>query len=359
MSEQSKRPKVFPSNEEKEELEKATKMTENPNQPNEPSPEEKKAAEEMKQRTEQQLKEKRSTLEEQEEKAKQLEQNREVNYGGNNIEPPENPPFAQKEDDSEDDGNNGSSDQKENINVPHDVLPLPSEGKLYPSKKKSIRVAYLTASDENILTSPNLIENGDYIKVLLERKILDDDITYEDLHTGDRNAILIWLRATGYGPEYPVKLTDPSSGEDFETTVDLNNLKSIKLGAEPDKEGLFDFKLPTSGKNIKFKLLSVGDVDEIEKQIEYETSELGSNINNSITYTLSKHIVEIEGNRDQKYIWDFVNSMVVRDSRALRKYIDDNESGIDMNITVRTPGGESYTYFLPIGPKFFWPDLGT
>ena len=42
------------------------------------------------------------------------------------------------------------------------------------------------------------------VEILINRKILEPDLRYEDLLVGDRNAIMIWLRATGYGEMYPV-----------------------------------------------------------------------------------------------------------------------------------------------------------
>ena len=39
-----------------------------------------------------------------------------------------------------------------NLNLPHDVITLPTQGVFYKSKKKSAKVGYLTAVDENILS---------------------------------------------------------------------------------------------------------------------------------------------------------------------------------------------------------------
>ena len=40
--------------------------------------------------------------------------------------------------------------------IPYDIVELPSNGIYYPNKKKTLKVSYLTAADENILTSPNI-----------------------------------------------------------------------------------------------------------------------------------------------------------------------------------------------------------
>ena len=110
--------------------------------------------------------------------------------------------------------------------IPFDVLPLPSKGLLYPGREDTVKVQYLTASDENVLTSQNLIKSGKVLDVLLARKVKDLNMPVGNLLVGDRNAIMIWLRATGYGEKYNVMLTDPNTYEEFEYEVDLNLLKT-------------------------------------------------------------------------------------------------------------------------------------
>ena len=65
--------------------------------------------------------------------------------------------------------------------IAYDVVELPSRGILYENGKKSLRVAYLTAADENILASPNLIQTNAIVNELLKRKILDRDLTVDEL----------------------------------------------------------------------------------------------------------------------------------------------------------------------------------
>jgi hypothetical protein len=241
------------------------------------------------------------------------------------------------------------------INASYDVIPLPSEGKLYPSKKKAIKVAYLTAADENILSNPNLMESGKFLEILINRKVLEPDLRYANLHVGDRNAILIWLRATGFGHEYPIQVFDPKTGEPFEHIIDLSEIKTIPLGAEPDKEGYFDYTTPTSKVPIKFKLLTNSDVDGIETHTEEIKTTLGPEFVEAITYVLEKQIIEVNGDRTIGKIKSFVQTMRAGDSRALRKYIDKIESGVDMQLNIKTPGGESLNTFLPFNLEFFWP----
>jgi hypothetical protein len=240
--------------------------------------------------------------------------------------------------------------------IPFDELELPSKGLLYPGNASTTKVQYLTASDENVLTSPNLIKNGKVLEVLLERKIVDSPIPLKDYLVGDRNAIMIWLRATGYGEIYTVKLTDPTTAEEFEYDVDLSNLSSKELGAEPDENGLFDFELPKSKKKIKFKLLTVGDESAILKKSEMINKKLKTQISNTLTYRLETQIVSVDGNTDKNYISQFVQYMPAYDSLKFREYSDEIEPGIDLTVDVEGPSGETFPSTIPIGLDFFWPN---
>jgi hypothetical protein len=242
------------------------------------------------------------------------------------------------------------------MNQPYDVIPLPSEGKLYKNKKSKVKVAFLTAADENLLTSPNLLSSDDFLEILINRKLLEYDLRYKDLLPGDRDAIMIWLRSTGYGEMYPVTVLDENDIP-FETEIDLSTLKVKNLNIEPDADGLFTFTLPLSRAVVRFKLLTMGEIEELVKLSEF-LKEKNNLINTEPTLILENQIVEINGNRDKDYISDFIDTMRLMDSKKLRNYINSIECGIDTNVTFGTPGGGSVTRFLPFTIKFFWPDFG-
>jgi hypothetical protein len=249
-----------------------------------------------------------------------------------------------------------SNENQTNFEIPFDVIELPSKGLLYPGKNNTVKVQYLTAADENVLTSPNLIKNGKVLDVLLERKLKDSPIPVRDMLIGDRNSIMIWLRATGYGEIYPVKLTDPNTYEEFEYDIDLSTLKSKSLNAEPDENGLFDFELPKSGKKIKFKLLTVGDESNIIKTAEMREKKLKTQISNTLTYRLEAQIQSIDGNTDRNFISQYIQYMPAFDSLKFREYSDSIEPGIDMEVEVEGPSGETFPVTVQLGLDFFWPN---
>lgn len=243
----------------------------------------------------------------------------------------------------------------EEYKVPYDVIELPSQGLLYENKKSSIKVEYLTAYDENVLTSPNLLNSGKVLDVLLERKVKDLGFDVENLLSGDRMAILLFLRTTGLGNEYEQMVFD-STGSLVKGTVDLTEIKSKPLTVKPDEKNEFDFELPISKKKIKFRLLTQKDENEI-KTIDEKLMEKNNNITSENSLRLERSIMEIDGVRDKMKISHTLKNLSLLDVRKFNKYITEIEPGLDLNITARTQGGESVSTFLRFGRTFWNPEV--
>lgn len=282
-------------------------------------------------------------------------------------------------------------------NLASDVIQLPSNGECYRSKTTHVQVAYLTAYDENIITSPNLYKDGLVIDFILKNKILSSDINVDDLVSGDADAIILFLRATSYGPEFPIVVNDPDTGEQIETTVDLTTLKPRDFKLVGDENGWFEYETPLRKDKIKFRYLTRKQEKQLRKVTELETigtkasmldreretllaaimndkyinetdkkviraatktmetwSKKLKEVNNSeftkmMTNNLQLQIMSVNGNMDRDYIRRYINQMPARDSLMLRKYINDNRPGIDFDIEVERPeslGGGSFKTFL-------------
>lgn len=139
------------------------------------------------------------------------------------------------------------------FDVPVESITLPSNGLVYPlghplSNEDAIEIKAMTAKEEDLLSSRALIKNGTVISALLKSCILNKLIDPDDMLAGDRNAILIGIRVTGYGSDYAVRISCPSCDKDFENTFSLNGLKIKRLTQKPLKENtnIFDFTLPAS-----------------------------------------------------------------------------------------------------------------
>ena len=245
----------------------------------------------------------------------------------------------------------------EEYKIPYDIVELPSQGLLYDNKKSTVKVEYLTAYDENILTSPNIINSGKVIDVLLERKVKDLNFNPNDLLEGDRMAILLFLRATAFGELYIQPVLDPKTRKVVEGEINLSELGQKKLDVSPDKNNEFDFNLPKCEKNVKFRFLTGNDEDEINKNDEELMSRSGNDISTKTTLRLEKSIMEIDGMRDKIKLSNIIKNLTIPDIRALNKYITDLEPGIEFKTRARIPGGGSVDTFLRINKNFFWPDL--
>ena len=149
--------------------------------------------------------------------------------------------------------------------VQFDVIPLPSKGEVYKNKLSGVQVAYLTANDENMFVSPNLYRNGLLVDFLLTEKILEDGVEPSELLDGDRDAIILWLRATGYGNEFPITAKDSETGVEFDSVIDLSDIKFKEFNLKSDENGYFDYELPLSKDLIKFKFLNHREVEELKK----------------------------------------------------------------------------------------------
>jgi hypothetical protein len=241
--------------------------------------------------------------------------------------------------------------------IPTETVTLPSKGLLYPKEsplsKGEIEMKYMTAKEEDILTNANYLRNGTVLDKLLQALIVDD-INYNDLLIGDKNAIMVAARILGYGKDYTIN----HNGK--EVIVDLSQLKDKTLNEELFEKGVneFTFNLPKSGNVVTFKLLTHGDEKKIEAEIK-GLQKIKPDSSPDVTTRLKYMITSVNGEREQKSIRDFIDTyLLAPDARALRQYY--NQISPDINLKF-IPDDENYTgegIDIPIGFNFFWPDFG-
>jgi len=240
-------------------------------------------------------------------------------------------------------------------NIAYDVVVLPSRGIHYPNNKKSVKVAYLTAADENILASPNIVQTNQIVSELLKRKVLDKDINIDDLVDEDRQSILIFLRNTAFGSEYSVTLTDPKTNKEFNTTIDISDLNFKEFNLNPDSNGEYKYFMEKSKIEITFKFLNQKQENDLK---EIEKSWNGIGIAPIITKRLETMIKSVQGNREMMNIHNFVQNLPIIDSQNFRKYVNDNKPGLDLMRTVKAPSGEDVQFYIGFGVEFFRPFYG-
>jgi hypothetical protein len=235
--------------------------------------------------------------------------------------------------------------------LPHDIVKLPSNGIFYKSKKKSLKVGYLTASDENLLLADNQ-NTYNLITTLLRNKIYEPDVKPEDLLEGDIQAILIFLRNTAFGPEYNISTVDTETNKVFDTTVLLDELFIRQPEIAPEDDGYFNITLPKSGIKAKIKPLTYGEILEIENMADkYPVGRVAP----KQTWKLNKMILEMNDSSDRGEISKIVESLPISDAKYIRKFIENNEPKLDLVKKIITPSGKETTVNFGLGVEFFRP----
>jgi hypothetical protein len=238
--------------------------------------------------------------------------------------------------------------------IAYDIVELPSHGISYSNGKKSLKVAYLTAADENILTSPNLLQSQKVVDELLKRKILDKDFNTEDLIEEDKQAILIFLRNTAFGSEYKLNLLDPKTNTNFETIIDLSVLKTKEFNLNADSNGEYEFFLPITKKKITFKYLT----NKQENELELIKNSSQDTILPLSTKKLEMMIKSVDSNRDPMAIYQFIQNLPIKDSHEFKKFASQNKPGLDLIVEVIAPSGEKVPVLVDFGVEFFRPFYG-
>jgi hypothetical protein len=192
---------------------------------------------------------------------------------------------------------------------------------------------------------------NDMTTTLLRSKIYEPDLKVEDMLEGDVEAVLIFLRNTGFGPEINLNLIDPSTRKSFQATVPLDELNVIN-GQIPNEDGSFIIQLPKSQVTVKLRPLTYGEVLEISK---LEESYPKGRVVPKVTWRLQKEIIEVNGTTDKAEIAKFVEQMPILDSKFIRKFMNDNEPRLDLSRVVITPSGEKMTVNVGFGVDFFRP----
>jgi hypothetical protein len=238
-----------------------------------------------------------------------------------------------------------------------EIIELPSKGKLYPEghpcSDGKIEVKYMTAKEEDILTSANLVKKGIVIDRLLDSLILTPNVRGDDLLIGDKNALMVAARILAYGPEYACELTDPDTGEKQDYTFNLADcpFKHVEDGVT---ENLFDFTLPISKKKIKFSLLTGKDERLIGEDLK-ASKKTGTGISPELTTRFRYIIKEVEGDNSPAVINNIAQNILARDSMALREEITRVQPDIQLKQYIEL-GGETVEVDIPMTVTFFWPN---
>ena len=246
---------------------------------------------------------------------------------------------------------------------PVETINLPSGGKYYPEGHPlrenggQLEMKYMTAKEEDILTSTNLIQNGTVLDRLLDSIVVHDGVKPTDLTTGDVNAVLIAARVLAYGKDYEVQIPCSGCGTTVNHEVDLTQLESPDKLVDADDDGHHQFTTD-SGLDIVIKPLLRGEELDIEKNNRIVDTKYNKKNSSEVTSRLRTIIVSINGETDKNALISMVNNLVVKDSKKVRDELTKINPTVDTTIEITCDNcGHTIIGGMPIGVDFFWPDI--
>ena len=247
---------------------------------------------------------------------------------------------------------------EQKYDFPTEVLDLPSKGLVYPKEHPlasgRITIKYMTAKEEDILSSQNLIKKCIVLDKLFE-SIIVDKIDAKDIVIGDKNAIILATRLLGYGPDYSMKFYSSVTGDSIQTVVDLSKVQTKEVDFSLFKnKNEFEFTTPLGKNKLNFKLLTHGDELAVEKDIQ-ALEKLNKDGSFEITTRLRYMIKSVDGNSDISAINKYITGMLARDSKALRDYVKNISPDMDMTFEYTHQTGEVEALPITMGVNFFWP----
>lgn len=258
-----------------------------------------------------------------------------------------------------------AEETKKNL-FPTNVVPLPSKGLFYPEDHPLatgfVEIKYMTAKEEDILTTESYIKTGVVIDKLLQSLIVTK-FNYNDLLVGDKNAIMVAARVYGYGANYEMEITTPS-GTQQKITINLEELEHKEFNEDLissyRENGCLEYILPLSGVKIQFKLLTVNDLALIDQRLKkHKTNVAKGQRDIQLTTRLMQMVQSVDGNEDRNFIKLFVeNELTAIDARSFRQFVQEIQPDIDMSVDViDEETGDSFRTDVTFGPQFFWPDV--
>lgn len=248
-----------------------------------------------------------------------------------------------------------------NYDFPTEVISLPSQGKCYPEgnplSSGQVEIKYMTAKEEEILSSQNLIRKGVVLDKLFESIIVDRSINVDDIVLGDKNAIMLAARILGYGPQYIVQITD-EMGDTNDVTVDLGKVQTKEIDFDKlSRENKYTFKTST-GVELEWRFLTHGDEKKIDIDVKaMQRLNKASETSSELTTRYRYMITSVNGDSSTSAITKFINTQfLTRDTRDFRKHINSLQPDINMEFEYENPNtGEVEVRPIPMGVGFFWP----
>lgn len=269
----------------------------------------------------------------------------------------------------------GVANQQDNTNntdlgwaQPTEFVDLPSRGRFYGSSHPlhnadTVEIRYMTARDEDILSSRSYIQKGIVLDKLIESILVDKRIKADDLLVGDKNAIVVHARISGYGSDYETEVTCAACSTAQRHAFDLEDYNIVDSAevletteATLTEHGTFLIHLPLMEVDVEVKLLTGRDQNRFLRESQRKRKKKMDA--SGITDQLRTFIKSIDGETDPITMQKFIFDMPARDARHLRSVYTGLMPNIDLTQEFTCENcGHVADLEVPLGPNFFWPDL--
>ena len=251
--------------------------------------------------------------------------------------------------------------------TPTEFVEIPSKGEFYPEGHplhgvETIEIRHMTAKDEDILTSKTLLKKGVALDRMLKNIMIDKRIDTSTMLVGDKNALIVASRISGYGADYQTKVQCPNCGPTNEPVFDLNETSLTDVAIYQELESVqrvgqyYDILLPRSGVTVRTRLLT--GVDE-ERQARNSRMAKRAGVKKdeqTLTGQFRQFIIAVNGDSTQKSISAFIDAMPASDSRFLRTTYKAITPNVDMHMLFECEACDYDSVMeVPFTADFFWP----
>jgi hypothetical protein len=261
---------------------------------------------------------------------------------------------------------NESGDSPFSFVIPTEFVELPSKGRYYAENHplhnaEVVEIKHMTAKEEDLLTSQALLKKGVALERVMKNLVVNKRINPQSLLTGDRNALMIAARISGYGADYTPTVKCPSCNASQETYFNLHDVAitegetKAELGVKETEDGHFTVRLPKTKCEVTFRLLN-GSHEKILLQ-QVENARKRKKEEQTITRQLSLITVAVNGNDSPEAIEYFVNNVPSIDALHLRTVYKLATPNVDLTQTFSCENcGHEQDMEVPLTADFFWPN---
>ena len=250
--------------------------------------------------------------------------------------------------------------------VPTEFVELPTGGRFYGEGhplhgQDSIEIKQMTAKEEDMLTSRTLLKKGVALDRVIQSLIVDKRIDPDSLLVGDRNAIIVAMRVSGYGGEYNTTVACPACGETQEHHFNLHEVGTYhgddygELSIKSVGDGTFETTLPKTKITVAFRLMDGKDEKHLLSGMEADRKKKIPE--RAVTRQLASTLVSANGDSSIEALEYLLLNIPSMDARHIRQCYKAVSPNVDLTQDFNcSECGHEQQMEVPLSAEFFWPD---